>query len=81
MRLNLLSEETKNDKIKYTELVCMMAQCRLESSVHRFLIYKKAKIACKNIKNFITALVFLKKMLSLEKEVKILYLNIIIIFS
>ena len=74
MRLYLISEEVKNDKVKYAEYVCMMTICNLKCTIHNFLIYKKARIACKNIKNFITALSFIKKLLPLEKDVKIIYL-------
>lgn len=73
MRLYLISEENKADKVKYSEYVCMMSICNLKCVIHNFLIYKKAKIACKNIKNFITALAFIKKLLTIEKEVYISY--------
>ena len=69
MRLYLISEENKNDKVKYAEYVCLMTLCDLKCIIHNFLIYKKAKIACKNIKNFITALALIKKLLALEKDV------------
>ena len=70
-RLCIFADENKADKVKYAELCCIMANCKLESSIHKFLIYRKAKVACKNIKNFISALVFIKKMMTFEKEVKI----------
>ena len=69
MRLYLISEENKNDKVKYAEFVCLMTICDLKCIIHNFLIYKKAKIACKNIKNFITALALITKLLALEKDV------------
>jgi hypothetical protein len=72
-RLSLLGDQLKEkDKVKYAEVACIMSMCKLESPIHKFLIYKKAKICCKNIKNFITAVVFVKKMIALEKEVRIL---------
>ena len=82
MRLYLLSEEKKNDKVKYAEFVCLMTICDLKCIIHNFLIYKKAKIACKNIKNFITALSLIKKLLTLEKDVntKFNFFNIFIFF-
>ena len=68
-KISLLAENYKEkDKVKYCELVCLMSVCKLELSEHKFLIYKKAKYCCKNIKNFITALYFIKKMLPLEQE-------------
>ncbi len=70
MRLYLVSEENKSDKVKYADYVCLMTICDLKCIIHNFLIYKKAKIACKNIKNFITALALIKKLLGLEKDVK-----------
>lgn len=71
-RLNKLSEQLKEkDKVKYAETVCVMSSCNLENPIHKFLIYKKAKVCCKNIKNFITALSFIKKMFLLEKDVKL----------
>jgi len=66
-KISLLADEMKEkDKIKYCELICMMSLCKLESDEHKFLIYKKAKYCCKNIKNFITALFFIKKMAPFE---------------
>jgi hypothetical protein len=79
MRLNLLSEELKKDKVKFAEVTCLMTACKMESPIHYFLIYKKAKAACKSIKNFITALVLIKKMLVYEKEVSCLFLFLVII--
>lgn len=67
-RLCILADENKADKVKYAELCCIMANCKLEGSIHKFLIFRKAKVACKNIKNFISALVFIKKMMVFEKE-------------
>lgn len=46
-----------------------MTLCKLEQPIHYYFIYNKAKIACKNIKNYLTAVYFCKKILSLEKEV------------
>jgi hypothetical protein len=68
-KLCILADQIKQDKVKYAELCCIMSFCKLELSIHKFLIYRKAKVACKNIKNFITSLVFIKKMLAFEKEV------------
>ena len=66
-KISLLADEVKDkDKIKYCELICLMSICKLESDEHKFLIYKKAKYCCKNIKNFITALFFIKKMSPFE---------------
>ena len=66
-KISLKADEMKDkDKIKYCELICMMSLCKLESDEHKFLIYKKAKYCCKNIKNFITALFFIKKMSTFE---------------
>ena len=68
-KLSLLADEVKDkdkDKVKYCELYCLMSLCKLESDEHKFLIYKKAKYCCKNIKNFITALFFIKKMSQFE---------------
>ena len=68
-KISLLSDNVKDEnKVKYCELICLMSICKLESSEHKFLIYKKAKYCCKNIKNFITGLYFIKKMLSFENE-------------
>ena len=74
-RLCILADENKADKVKYAELCCIMANCKLEGSIHKFLIFRKAKVACKNIKNFISALVFIKKMMVFEKEVKFININ------
>jgi hypothetical protein len=68
IRLTIKSEEVKADKVKYAELTCLTTLCKLDNSLHRFLIYKKAKAACKTIKNYITGVAFLKKMLAYEKE-------------
>jgi coatomer protein complex subunit alpha (xenin) len=68
LRLTTKSEEVKSDKVKFAELTCLMTVCKLSSSLHRFLINKKAKAACKTIKNYITGVYFLKKMLAYEKE-------------
>lgn len=69
-KISLLAEDVKDkDKTKYCDLVCLMSVCKLEVNEHKFLIYKKAKNCCKSIKNFITGLGFIKKMLSLENEV------------
>jgi hypothetical protein len=68
-RLCIYGDEIKSDKVRYAEVCCISTFCKLESSVHKFLIFKKAKVACKNIKNFISALVYIKKMLAFEKEV------------
>ena len=66
-KISLLADDMKEkDKVKYCELVCLMSVCKLESDEHKFLIYKKAKYCCKNIKNFITALFFIKKMSPFE---------------
>jgi hypothetical protein len=70
-KLCLLADQIKQDKVKYAELCCIMSFCKLELPIHKFLIYKKAKVACKNIKNYISALVFIKKMLAFEKEVSL----------
>lgn len=69
IRLSALSDGFKGDKVKYAETACLMSLCKLESPIHKFLVYKKAKIACKNIKNYITAVAFLKKILAMENEV------------
>jgi hypothetical protein len=55
-----------------------MTVCKLEMPVHYFYMYRKAKIASVNIKNYITASYFCKKIIGLEKSV---YNTIIIIFS
>ena len=66
-KISLLADEVKDkDKIKYCELFCLMSICKLESDEHKFLIYRRAKYCCKNIKNFITALYFIKKMAPFE---------------
>ena len=68
-KISIIAEELKDkDKIKYCDLCCLMSVCKLEMNEHKFLIYKKAKYCCKNIKNFITGLYFIKKMLPLENE-------------
>ena len=68
-KISLLADDMKEkDKVKYCELVCLMSVCKLESDEHKFLIYKKAKYCCKNIKNFITALFFIKKMSPFESS-------------
>jgi len=46
-----------------------MTICKLEQPVHYFYMYRKAKVACVNIKNYITASYFCKKIISLEKTV------------
>ena len=67
-KISLLADEMKEkDKVKYCELICLMSVCKLELDEHKFLIYKKAKYCCKNIKNFITALFFIKKMSPFEQ--------------
>ena len=67
-KISLLADEMKEkDKVKYCELICLMSACKLELDEHKFLIYKKAKYCCKNIKNFITALFFIKKMSPFEQ--------------
>ena len=66
-KISLLADDMKEkDKVKYCELICLMSVCKLELDEHKFLIYKKAKYCCKNIKNFITALFFIKKMSPFE---------------
>ena len=66
-KISLLADEVKDkDKVKYCELFCLMSICKLESDEHKFLIYRRAKYCCKNIKNFITALYFIKKMSPFE---------------
>ena len=66
-KISLLADDMKEkDKVKYCELICLMSLCKLELDEHKFLIYKKAKYCCKNIKNFITALFFIKKMAPFE---------------
>jgi hypothetical protein len=68
-RLSLLSDSVKSDKVKNAEICSIMTTCTLDSSIHRFLILKSAKAACKSIGNYITASVFIKKMMVYEKEV------------
>jgi hypothetical protein len=84
-RLSLISDTVKSDKIKYAEICSIMTACNLDSSMHRFLILKSAKAACKSIGNYITASMFIKKMLIYEKEVKYTYnlnkLTIIAVFK
>ena len=66
-KISLLADDMKEkDKVKYCELVCLMSICKLELDEHKFLIFKRAKYCCKNIKNFITALFFIKKMAPFE---------------
>lgn len=73
-KLSLMADSFKDkDKIKYCNIVCLMSICQLELSEHKFLIYKKAKYCCKSIKNFITTIYFVKKMLGLEKELYSLF--------
>ena len=73
-KISLLADTFKDkDKVKYCELVCLMSVCKLELSEHKFLIYKKAKYCCKNIKNFITALYFIKKMIPFKQELYSLF--------
>jgi len=68
IRMNQLKEKVKSDKIKNAEITCLMTLCKLEQPIHYYFIYNKAKIACKNIKNYLTAVYFCKKILSLEKD-------------
>ena len=72
IRMNQLKEKVKSDKVKNAEVSCLMTLCKLEQPIHYYFIYNKAKVACKNIKNYMTAVYFLKKILSLEKEVNMI---------
>jgi len=76
IRMNQFKEKVKSvcnklkkDKIKNAEISCMMTICKLEQPIHYYFIYNKAKIACKNIKNYLTAVHFCKNILALEKDV------------
>jgi len=70
IRMNKFRDQFKSDKIKTAEVSCLMTLCKLEQPMHYYFIYNKAKLACKNIKNFLTAIYFCKKILSLEKELE-----------
>ena len=72
IKLNYLSEESKADKVKCCEIRLKMSLCKLEKPIHSYLVLKKTKIACKNIKNYLTAIVFLKKLISIESAVYII---------
>ncbi len=80
IRMNQYKEKVKSvrnfikkDKVKNAEISCLMTLCKLEQPIHYYFIYNKAKIACKNIKNYLTAVYFCKKILALEKEVRNLF--------
>ncbi len=75
-RLSLLSDSVKSEKLKNAEICSIMTTCTLDTSIHKFLIMKSAKAACKSIGNYITASIFIKKMMIFEKEVYT-YINII----
>jgi hypothetical protein len=75
-RLSLQSDAAKSeDKVKYAEICCVMTSCCINSSMIKYLILRAAKTAVKNVGNYMTATMFIKKMLSYEKEVKS-YFNI-----
>lgn len=75
-RLNLHAESFKGeDKVKYAECYCIMTACKLSSSMHKYIILRKAKNACKSIKNYMTAVILIKKMLQFEKEVRFIIIG------
>ena len=57
--------------INKAENACLMTICKLEEPIHYFYMYRKAKIANVNIKNYLSATYFCKKIISLEKSVGI----------
>lgn len=70
LKLNAHAEENKSDKVKFAEICLQMTVCKLAKPIHLFLMLKKAKIASKNIKNYLTAVSVLYKLLALKKDLE-----------
>ena len=70
IKLNEKAEAAKADKFIYSSICLLITVCKLSKPIHQFLMLKRAKIACKNIKNYVSALGLIQKMLNLEPLLK-----------
>lgn len=69
IRLLNLSEAKKNDKYLYSEICLLTTLCRVKP-IHKFLMLKRAKVATKNVKNYISCFGIIYKMLAMENSLK-----------
>lgn len=67
-KLNDAAEANKQDKYNYSKTCLLITLCQLNKPLHMFLMLKRAKVATKNAKNFISCVGVLFKMLALEKD-------------
>lgn len=70
IRLSKLADEKKSDKYLYSQLCLLATLCQLNKPSHTFLILKRASLATKHVKNYITCVSLIYKMLALEKSLK-----------
>jgi hypothetical protein len=70
IRLSKLADEKKSDKYLYSQLCLLATLCQLNKPSHTFLILKRASISTKNVKNYLTCVSLIYKMLALEKSLK-----------
>jgi len=70
LKLNGLADEKKSDKFLFSQICLLITLCQLAKPIHRFYMLKRAKIATKNVKNYISTVGVLYRMLALEKELK-----------
>lgn len=70
VRLLNAAEQLKSDKFGYSQMLLLVIICKLERSLHQFIMLKKAKISAKNTKNYLTTVILIQRMLKLSDELK-----------
>jgi hypothetical protein len=68
MKLDSLAEENRADKFLCSQIRLLITLCQVPKCIHKFLILKRAKIATKNAKNYLSTGGVLYKMLALEQN-------------
>jgi rubrerythrin len=70
IKLNEKADKSKGDKFLYSQICILLSICKLRKPIHRFLMLRRAKIAAKNVKNYVTAIGLIQKMLTYEKDLQ-----------
>lgn len=70
IKLNQKADISKDDKFNYSQICLLITACKLSRPLHNYLMLKRAKVAVKNAKNYVTASTLVQKMLELVPKLK-----------
>lgn len=70
IKLNTLADEKRADKFAYSQICLLITLCKLSKPIHLYFMLKRAKIATKNVKNYITSVGVIYRLLALENSLK-----------